>query len=362
MKPRSRHVRVAPGKRMIAVSDVHGSLPYLRGLLEKLRFGENDALFIVGDLVEKGKYSLETLRYVIDLSKTREVHLISGNCDWWYPILHDERLIRSAPWYINNKPYNLARQMCAEIGYPVTEDIDPADMRDALERAFPVECAALRDMPEIIETPECTFVHGGLPDGPPDTWDAWRVMKLDHYLTVAKPQEKWVVCGHWPVMLYHDSIVDANPIVDRRLRIASIDGGCVLKDDGQLNALIIPRSGEDFSFVSYDLFPAVTALDFQAPSERSWYIRWGDAEVEILRRGEEFCRCRHKRTGYVMDILTKYIYESPSGVTVNDCTDYELPVFPGDTLSLVEETSRGIFAKKNGVSGWYRGRIKPQNA
>lgn len=356
MKARIAHVEVAPEKRMIAVSDVHGNLPYLRGLLQKLRFGENDALFIVGDLIEKGKNSLETLRYVIDLAKTQEVHLISGNCDWWYPILHDGELIKSAPWYINHKPYNLARQMCEEIDYPVSEDMDVRAMRDALERAFPEEWAALRTMPEVIETPECTFVHGGLPDGEPETWDAWRCMKFDHYLTCARPRERWTVCGHWPVMLYHDCIVDANPVIDRRLRVASIDGGCVLKDDGQLNALIIPRVGEDFSFVSYDPFPTVTALDFQPPGEKSWYIRWGDAQVDILARGPEFTHCRHKRTGYVMDVLTKYIYESPSGVTVNDCTDYELPVFPGDTLSVVEKTSRGIFAKKNGVSGWYRGR------
>lgn len=358
MKARISHVQVSPEKRMIAVSDVHGNLPYLRGLLQKLGFGEGDALFIVGDLVEKGRYSLETLRYVIDLAKTREVHLISGNCDWWYPILHDDALIKTAPWYINHKPYNLARQMCNEIGYPVSEDMDVRDMRDTLERAFPEEWAALRGMPEIIETPECTFVHGGLPDGAPDTWDAWQCMKFDHYLTAAKPRDKWVVCGHWPVMLYHGSIVDANPIIDRRLRVASIDGGCVLKDDGQLNALIIPRSGEDFSVVAYDPFPTVTALDFQAPGKKSWYIRWGDAQVDILERGPEFTRCRHRRTGYVMDVLTKYVYESPAGVTVNDCTDYELPVFPGDTLRVVEKTSRGIFAKKNGVSGWYRGRVE----
>ena len=43
---------------------------------------------------------------------------------------------------------------------------------------------------------------------------------------------------------------------------AQSTGGCVLKWDGQLNALILPETPEgDFSWVSYDGFPALTALD-----------------------------------------------------------------------------------------------------
>ena len=35
-----------------------------------------------------------------------------------------------------------------------------------------------------------------------------------------------------------------------------------------------------------------------------------------------------------------------------------LPVKAGDTLRIVERTSRGILCKRNGVSGWYFGRYK----
>ena len=30
----------------------------------------------------------------------------------------------------------------------------------------------------------------------------------------------------------------------------------------------------------------------------------------------------------------------------------------GDRLSIVQETSRGALAKKRGVTGWYRGRLR----
>ncbi|MBR5261238.1 MAG: serine/threonine protein phosphatase, partial [Oscillospiraceae bacterium] len=76
-----------------------------------------------------------------------------------------------------------------------------------------------------------------------------------------------------------------------------------------------------------------------------------------LERGDEFCRCRHIRTGYEMDILTKYVYGSGEICTVNDCTDYVLPISPGDELLIVETTSRGYFVKHKGISGWYYGKI-----
>lgn len=42
----------------------------------------------------------------------------------------------------------------------------------------------------------------------------------------------------------------------------------------------------------------------------------------------------------------------------NDYTDYLLPVKAGDALSLLEVTSGGVIAKKNGVVGWYLGKYE----
>ena len=349
-------------RRILVISDVHGNLPYLRGLLEKARFGPDDVLILDGDLLEKGRQSLDTLRYVTALSGTHTVLAVSGNCDWWIPLMYEVGTVEDNLWYINNKPFCLARQMCAEQGIEVSPDMDYLAMRDTLAARYPDEFAFLRAMPEVLDTPHYTFVHGGLPEGPPETWDAWACMKYDNFMATPRRFDKWVIVGHWPVMLYHECIVDANPAFDREKKIISIDGGCVLKDDGQLNALVIPKDGsEDFSCISYDPFPRAEVLDAQAASLRSWYIRWGDAKVRVLRRGAEFSRIRHLRTGYEMDVLTKYLYDE-GGVltecTINDSTDYVLPLNPGDIVSVVEETSRGCLVKHGGVSGWYAGALR----
>ena len=357
--PIIRHLTLPRDRRILCISDVHGHLRYLQGLLEQVQFSPEDVLLLLGDLLEKGPRSLDTLRYVLALSRTHTVYMVSGNCDWWLPLMYEYGTPEGNLWYVNNKPCCLARQMCAEIGFEITPDMDYAAMRDAITAAFPEEFAFLRAMPEIIETEHYTFVHGGLPEGDPARWQAWECMKYNHFMHTDRHFDKWVIVGHWPVMLYHENTVEANPIIDREKRIVSIDGGCVLKDDGQLNALIIPRDGsEDFSYAAWDPFPEARVLCAQRASEKSYYIRWGDNQVQVLERGSEFSRVRHVRTGYEMDILTKYLFTDEEFTDCNDCTDYVLPLHAGDEVRVVETTSRGYFVKHNGVSGWYYGELE----
>ena len=63
-------------------------------------------------------------------------------------------------------------------------------------------------------------------------------------------------------------------------------------------------------------------------------------------------------SGRVMVVLTGYLWEDRGEARCEDSTDYRLPVEPGDVLKVVERTSRGILAKKDGVTGWYFGRVR----
>ena len=345
------------GRRIIAISDIHGNLPYLEGLLAKLRFNEKDILIILGDFTEKGPSSLATLRYIMKLSEEYTVFTVCGNCDIWAPLIDGEigEGAASVLPYMERKKYSLGRQLCAEMGIEFSPDMDYECFRSRVLTEYPREMEFLRDLPTLIDTGDYIFVHGGIPD---EKGDAWNYMKYERFLERAEAQAQWTIVGHWPVMLYHRDTVEANPIFDYKKKIISIDGGCVLKDDGQLNALVIPEAGSfDFSFEAYDCFPTACVKSSQSSSEKSWYIRWSDALVEVLERGEEFSRCRHVRTGYEMDILTKYLFGEDKICEVNDCTDYVLPLEAGDTVSVVEKTSRGYFVKHKGVSGWYFGEL-----
>ena len=349
--------------RIIAVSDIHGNLPYFRGLVEKLHLRADDSLVLLGDLVEKGPESLATLRYAMALREKCRVYPVLGNCDFWHlwvdgcDMEWDTRTLAHLLRQKRTARSGLILEMCAELGETLSPDTELVSLKARLREAFAPEFDYLRAMPFALESDKYIFVHGGIPRGETlESAGPWRGMKINSFYAARPHFKKWVVTGHTPVCLYGTSTISAVPIVDPACRVASIDGGCVLKDDGQLNALIIRRG--KFTSEWYDPFPSGRALDAQKKGARSAYIRWGDNAVEPVELGREWCRIRHIRTGYVMDVPTDFLYESKGVLRVNDVTDYRPAVAPGDVIRIVRETDRGYWIKKNGVSGWYSGRIE----
>ena len=353
------HPRFEPGRRILAVSDIHGNLPFLEGLLKKANFCPEDILVLVGDMLEKGTQSLELLRYVMKLSEQPNVYPLCGNCDGL--VL---RFFEDDEWdqgffshYLPAHPESTLRQLAAEMGYENWADL-PA-FRTAVRERYPEIWAWLRSLPTILETEHLVFVHGGVPSlEHMERLDSWKCMKNDDFMGQDHSFSKYVIVGHWPVTLYDPAVPSAAPLVDRRRKIISIDGGCVLKADGELNALIIPEeSSTNFDWTLYDGLPTVTALDAQEASCDSLNIRWGRSKLEILEEGDEFSLCRHLESGRELQILNSYLRFGPRGVWCEDSTDYRLPVSPGDTLTLVISTHHGHLCKKDGVTGWYFGRI-----
>ena len=248
-KPRIERLSPAPGQRILVVSDVHGNLPYLRGALDRAHFGGDDLLIFDGDFLEKGEQSLDTLHAVMELCAAGRARAVCGNCDEWAEIFSMDRdtdaRIRE---YLLWRGCGLIWDMCARIGRSV-EEPDFTALKAALREPFAAEWDFLARIPHAIETEHYIFAHAGAHAGKPlEEHRVQELVKYDNFLRSDESFDKWIVVGHWPVVLYGESVVNANPIVDRQRKIISIDGGCVLKDDGQLNVLIIPEEGsEDFS-------------------------------------------------------------------------------------------------------------------
>ena len=68
-------------RRTMIISDIHGNLPFLKGLLRKVGYTKDDVLIILGDILEKSVHGLETLRYLMELSRTNTVYFVQGNCE-----------------------------------------------------------------------------------------------------------------------------------------------------------------------------------------------------------------------------------------------------------------------------------------
>lgn len=357
-----KRIELPAHRRAFAVSDVHGCPDYFQGLLEKIQFSPEDILILLGDLVEKGPRSLDTLRSIMDLCKTHTVYVLRGNCDH---LLFDDLPNEWVFHYLSSWHGNhLMTELAALLEYKITSPGDLDGLRTAIRRHFPAESAFLDALPVILETDEYLFVHGGVPrEHDLERLDAWACTKNDNFLSQGHAFRRWCIVGHWPATLYRADHPCANPLVTRDRHIVSIDGGCAIKRDGQLNALHLPpRPDGAFSWTAYDALPTAVAADRQAAVPASFHIRYGDNRLELLARGPEFSTCFHPSSGKTLELLTCDLWETERGVFCEDSTDYRLAVEPGDVLSVIQKTSRGWLVKKEGATGWYLGTLRGEGS
>ena len=351
--------------RLFAVSDLHGHGHLLKRLLTQAGFSAEDTLVIDGDLVERGPDSLGTLRYAMELCRAGNAFALSGN--WDYEMA---RMIRRARpeecWEARQRRRQwhescLFDEMARELGFPLDGPRAMAKLLAEIPSQFWEELEFLESLPQIIVTPDYWFVHGGIPHenlAELAAVEPRALMKNDNFIGQGKSFSQYIVVGHWPATLYREGHPDFNPFASWGQKILSIDGGCGIKGDGQMNLVELSReSPGEFSSFSADDLPKIQALTAQAASGRSHYIHWGDNQVELLEEGEKYCRVSHK--GYEMEIPAGEIYRDGDVVYSWDATDYRIAVEPGETLSLVSRTEKGALVKKNGVSGWYFGEYQP---
>lgn len=82
--------------RILAISDPHGCYDKLVELINKIQYNpKNDKLVLLGDYVDRGKQSMETLLYVGELIKNGAVALM-GNHDEIFKELLDNDSLESA--------------------------------------------------------------------------------------------------------------------------------------------------------------------------------------------------------------------------------------------------------------------------
>ena len=198
------HPTFPAGRRIIAVSDIHGNLPFFRALMDKIALTPEDILVLVGDILEKGQESLALLRHVMALCRTHTVYPLCGNCDGLvYRFFQGDELDRRFfSFYLPQHPESTLRQLAREGGFDQTDDLPR--LRADLRSAYPEEWQFLSRMPTILETEHLVFVHGGVPSlEHMDQLERWRCMKNDDFLGQGHSFDKWVIVGHWPVTLYH---------------------------------------------------------------------------------------------------------------------------------------------------------------
>lgn len=141
-----------------AVGDLQGCLESLTGLLEQIPQSAN--LIFVGDIVNRGPQSLETLRTVRDLCEEGRARIVLGN--------HDMHLLAVAAG-----AGNVHRR---DTITPILEAPDADEL-----------IGWLRRQPLMIDTPDTVFSHAGIPP----QWDLALAQDLADEVHIQLSAETW---------------------------------------------------------------------------------------------------------------------------------------------------------------------------
>ena len=347
-------------RRIIVIGDINGNDEAFTRLLAKVRYMKNDILVILGDMVEQGPDSLRTLRHIMELSSHNAVYTVVGDQDIICKELlrndRNEELLK----YVLSKKSGLIWDMCQNSNIRLRPDTNMFLVKQSLRVLYEREIAFICALPHIVELKNYVFAHAQILPGDMEQMKPTEAIRCDAFLDKGFSFDRYVIVGHWPVMLYANEKRDANPIINRTRKIICMNGGISEKHDGQLNALVIANGdSEDFTVYSEDTLSKGRILNSQVAGEYCNSICWPNNEVRPLRRDKDFVYCRQESMDRDFWIPKSYLHEMDGKVYSDDITDYQLRVTYDDIVSIVEETSRGFLIKKDGVTGWYYGLMEP---
>lgn len=163
--------QIPAGQRIYAIGDIHGRLDLLLPLLAHIRADTGDRLpaethvVLLGDLVDRGPYSAETVEFAISmLPGFATFHCLMGN--------HEEAMLRALDPAADRADNQWLKfggyETLASYGLPVAmlgEELPPADvLRNYVpdrHRQF------LERLPDFLHFGDYLFVHAGIRPGKP---------------------------------------------------------------------------------------------------------------------------------------------------------------------------------------------------
>ncbi len=121
--------------RLIIYGDIHGCLEEFQKLRERIHPQDNDIEVCVGDIITKGSYSIQTLRYI----QEHGILSVLGN--------HEDKIIR----YLNLQESPKKN--------PIILD---SDEQQIVNHLAPKDIEFLQSLPLFLRFEHITVIHGGL--------------------------------------------------------------------------------------------------------------------------------------------------------------------------------------------------------
>lgn len=357
-KTKIRNLNIPTDKRLVFVSDIHGDVDSLKEGLEKINFSDDDYLFIIGDIYEKGDFrkNLETLKYVIELSKKPNVYPMAGNCDEVLRFILPEDQKDKFIYYSVVKQHSVINDIADEMGYELKEDMNVKEFVDLIQEKYAYLYDFMDSLDDVIFiNDKIVLVHGGIDDLDNIPRYSLPMLKYDNFHTLAKRKEKLMIVGHYPTRNYRSDISCVNPMFDFAKNIISIDGGNHIVKGGQVNFVMLEcLDTMKFSFQFADHYPKYVMgcdVSYTTP-ENLVSINYIDNEVKIVDEDLDYYLVKHCKTEETMWVHSSFVYSDKEGRCYTyDASNQFLSVKKGDLISVVKKGKPYSVIKCNGYIG-----------
>lgn len=359
-KTKVRRLNISTNKRLIFISDIHGDLESFKEALKKINFSDEDYLFIIGDIYEKGDFmmNIATIRYVMELTKThKNVFPMAGNCDEVLRFILPDEAKYKFLYYANVKKHSIINDMAHEMNYKLSMDMDVRDFVSKIYKQYQDLYQFMDSLDDVIFINDSiVLVHGGIDDIDNIPDESLKLLKYDRFYELSKPQEKIMIVGHYPTRNYRSDIACCNPIFDFNKKIISIDGGNHIVKGGQINVVTLESiDSMKFSYTYIDHYPKYimkTNVDYEKPIQEV-NITFGDNEVEIIDKDLDFIYIKHCSTNTCMWVHNSSIYkdDKTNKMYCYDGCNQFISVKAGDTISVIKKALPYSLIKRNGSIG-----------
>ena len=203
-----------------AISDIHGCYKSFMALLEKIGFGKDDQLYLLGDLIDRGPASKMVIDEIIAMRENGNfVECLTGNHEWMFAEAIDETIPYVWDWHrFKRWIQNGGGTTMMNFGYKRIDDLKQIDAK------YP---AFLKSCKPFIELERCYLVHAGFNFKAEDMWKDFTSMYwIRNWYPDIDPEKingKIIIHGHQPrhfETLETDIQKMEQPVID-------IDCGCV---------------------------------------------------------------------------------------------------------------------------------------
>ncbi len=352
-----QHLTIDSHKRLLFMSDIHGDYKLFNQALKEVHFSDDDVLFVIGDMIEKGDFkdNLIMMNQIIELSKKPNVHFMAGNCDEIFrfiePPLDKERFL----YYALDRQKSIINDLAYEFQYNLGKSMDIDDFIRKIKLKHPEYYTFIDELADVIFiNDKLVLVHGGILDIHHIPEHAIDLLKFDHFLEVSGPQPIPMIVGHYPTRNYHNDIPSVNPIFDSRKNIICIDGGNNVIKGGQINVVILDNLNTmNFSYIAVDHYPKYVMQEdvFYEQPKKQFSIQFGKNEVEILGHDLDFYLIRPIHSSDELWVHQDFVFQLGEKYYCYDGSNTFLNLKKGDQISVIKKAMPYSLIKDKGVVG-----------